>query len=184
MKFAEFSRAGQRTFRKIVELPKITVAEIRGYALGGGLELALSCDIRLATPDATLGFPEVTLGLVPGWGGTQRLPRLIGASKAMELILTGRRISGKEAYEIGLVNSLLGEDPDGEAVKYAESLAAGSAPIAARFAKLLVNKASEVPEDVGLEMESVAFGMLFSTEDMKEGVSALFQKRKPRFVGK
>jgi enoyl-CoA hydratase/3-hydroxyacyl-CoA dehydrogenase len=184
VQFSEFSRVGERTFRKIVELPKITVAEIKGYALGGGLELALSCDIRLATPDATLGFPEVTLGILPGWGGTQRLPRLIGMSRAMELILTGRRISGKEAHDIGLVASLLGQDPDGEAVKYAESLATNSAPIAARFAKMLVNKASEVPEDVGLEMESTAFGILFGTQDMKEGVSALLQKRKPNFRGK
>ncbi|MGC9191702.1 MAG: 3-hydroxyacyl-CoA dehydrogenase NAD-binding domain-containing protein [Conexivisphaera sp.] len=184
VQFLEFSRKGERVLRKLVELPKVTIAEIKGYALGGGLELALSCDIRLATPDSTLGFPEVTLGILPGWGGTQRLPRLIGMSRAMELILTGRRISGKEAHEIGLVASLLGQDPDGEALKYAESIATGSAPIAARFAKMLVNKASEVPEDVGLEMESTAFGILFSTQDMKEGVSALLQKRKPVFRGK
>jgi enoyl-CoA hydratase/3-hydroxyacyl-CoA dehydrogenase len=184
MQFLEFSRVGERVFRKIVELPKITVAEIKGYALGGGLELALSCDIRLATPDSTLGFPEVTLGIVPGWGGTQRLPRLIGASRAMELVLTGRRISGKEAYEMGLVTSLLGQDPDSEALKYAESIASSSAPIAARLAKMLVNKASEVPEDVGLEAESAAFGILFSTQDAKEGISALFQKRKAAFRGK
>jgi len=184
IQFSDFSRRGERTFRKIVELPKITVAEIKGYALGGGLELALSCDIRLATPDATVGFPEVTLGILPGWGGTQRLPRLVGMSRAMELILTGRRISGKDAHEMGLVASLLGGDPDGEAIKYAESIATGSAPIAARFAKMLVNKASEVPEDVGLEMESTAFGILFGTQDVKEGFSALFQKRKPAFKGK
>lgn len=184
VQFSEFSRKGERVFRKIVELPKVTVAEIKGYALGGGLELALACDIRLSTPDAVLGFPEVTLGILPGWGGTQRLPRLIGMSRAMEMILTGRRITGKEAHEIGLVASLLGGDPDGEAISYANSIATTSAPVAARFAKMLVNKASEVPEDVGLEMESAAFGILFSTQDMKEGVSALLGKRKPVFRGR
>ncbi len=180
----EFSRKAGSAFRKLLELPKVTVVEAKGYMLGGGFELSLACDIRLSTPDAILGLPEVTLGFVPGIGGFERLPRLIGISRAMELILTGRRITGKEAHEIGLVASLLGGNPDAEAVKYAESIATTSAPIAARFAKMLVNKASEVPEDVGLEMESAAFGILFSTQDMKEGVSALLGKRKPVFRGR
>jgi enoyl-CoA hydratase/3-hydroxyacyl-CoA dehydrogenase len=182
--FMEFSRRGERVFRKLTEIPKITIAALKGYVLGGGFELSLACDIRVATSSAVMGFPEVTLGLVPGWGGTQRLPRLAGVSRAMHMILTGERITGKQAYDMGLVAKLFDADIDSESVMYAREIATTSAPIAASLAKKLVNKGSEVPEDVGLDMESAAMGVLFGTEDLKEGVSSLLSKRRPAFKGK
>ncbi len=182
--FMEFSRKGERVFRKLTEIPKIVIASLKGYVLGGGFELSLACDIRVSASNSVIGFPEVTLGLVPGWGGTQRLTRLAGASRAMRLILTGERISGKDAYDMGLVAKLFDGDVDAEALKYAQEIASASAPIAAALAKGLINKAAEVPEDVGLDMESTAMGILYSTDDLKEGVSALLSKRKPVYKGK
>ncbi len=182
--FMEFSRKGERVFRKLTEIPKIVIASLKGYVLGGGFELALACDIRVSTSNSAIGFPEVTLGLVPGWGGTQRLTRLAGASNAMRMILTGERITGKDAYGMGLVAKLFDGDIDAEALKYAQGIASSSAPIAAAMAKNLINKAAEVPEDVGLDMESTAMGILYSTEDLKEGVSSLLSKRKPVYRGK
>lgn len=184
VQFMEFSRKGERVFRKLAEIPKVTIAALKGYVLGGGFELSLACDIRVSTSTATIGFPEVTLGLVPGWGGTQRLPRLAGASRAMHMILAGERITGKQAYDIGLVARLFDTDIDSESLKYAQGIAATSAPIAASLAKKLINKGSEVPEDVGLDMESTAMGLLYGTEDLREGVSSLLSKRKPVYKGK
>ncbi len=182
--FMEFSRKGERVFRKLTEIPKVVIASLKGYVLGGGLELALACDIRVSTSSSTIGFPEVTLGLVPGWGGTQRLTRLVGASRAMRMILTGERITGKDAYDMGLVAKLFDGDIDAEALKYAQGIASSSAPIAAALAKKLINKAAEVPEDVGLDLESTAMGVLYGTEDLKEGVSSLLSKTKPVYRGK
>ena len=185
MDFMEHSRKGERVFRLLSEIPKITIAEMKGYTLGGGFELSLACDLRVGTEDVQIGFPEVTLGLVPGWGGTQRLPRLIGTSRASYLILTGMRFSGKEAFEMGIVNRLIPKDNvDEETLKFAVDLAQKSAPTAAALAKRLINKGSEVPMDVGLEMESIAMGLLYGTEDLKEGISAFLQKRKPEFPGR
>ncbi|MGC8558253.1 MAG: 3-hydroxyacyl-CoA dehydrogenase NAD-binding domain-containing protein [Nitrososphaeria archaeon] len=182
--FMEFSRKGERVFRKLSEIPKVTIAALKGYVLGGGFELSLACDIRVSTSTSTIGFPEVTLGLVPGWGGTQRLPRLAGASRAMHMILTGERITGKQAYDIGLVAKLFDADIDSDSLKYAQEIASTSAPIAASLAKKLINKGSEVPEDVGLDMESTAMGLLYGTEDLREGVSSMLSKRKPVYKGK
>ena len=183
--FVEFSRKGERIFKRIAEFPKLTVAVIKGYALGGGLELAMSCDLRLATEDAKLGLPEVTLGLVPGWSGTQKMARLIGRSRASSLVLTGERISGKQAYEFGLVNKLIpAGDPDEYALQYGRELASAVAPVAVMLAKRLLDKGTEVPSDVGLEMEALSYGVLFGTEDLKEGVSAFLGKRKPEYKGK
>ena len=183
--FVEFSRKGERIFKRIAEFPKLTVALIKGYALGGGLELAMSCDLRLATEDAKLGLPEVTLGLVPGWSGTQKMAKLIGLSRASALVLTGERISGKQAYEIGLVNRLVpAGDPDEYALQYGRELASALAPVAVMLAKRLLDKGTEVPSDVGLEMEALSYGVLFGTEDLKEGVSAFLGKRKPEYKGK
>jgi len=182
--FMEFSRRGERVFRKFVEIPKITIAAMKGYVLGGGFELSLACDIRVSTSNSTIGFPEVTLGLVPGWGGTQRLPRLAGASRAMHMIITGERITGKQAYDMGIVAKLFDSDIDGESLKFAQDIASASAPIAAGLAKKLINKGSDVPEDVGLDMESTAMGLLYGTEDLKEGVSSMLSKRKPVYRGK
>ena len=183
--FVEFSRRGERIFKRISEFPKLMVAVVKGYALGGGLELAMSCDLRLATEDAKLGLPEVTLGLVPGWSGTQKMAKLIGLSRASALVLTGERISGKQAYELGLVNRLVpAGDPDEYALQYCRELASALAPVAVMLAKRLLNKGTEVPSDVGLEMEALSYGVLFGTEDLKEGISAFLGKRKPEYKGK
>jgi enoyl-CoA hydratase / 3-hydroxyacyl-CoA dehydrogenase len=183
--FVEFSRKGERILKRIAEFPKLMVAVVKGYALGGGLELAMSCDLRLATEDAKLGLPEVTRGLVPGWSGTQKMARLIGLSRASALVLTGERISGKQAYEIGLVNRLVpAGDPDEYALQYGRELASSLAPVAVTLAKRLLDKGTEVPSDVGLEMEALSYGVLFGTEDLKEGISAFLGKRKPEYKGK
>ncbi len=183
--FMEFARKGARTLRRLTEVPKLTIAVLKGYALGGGLELALSCDLRLGTEDVEVGFPELTRGLVPAWSGSQRLPQLLGLSRASALVLTSERVRGKRAYEIGLVSRILPSgDPDGDAAKYAAELASSQAPVATMMAKKLLNRGAEVPSDVGLEMEALAAGLLFGTEDLKEGVSAFLGKRKPEFKGK
>jgi enoyl-CoA hydratase/3-hydroxyacyl-CoA dehydrogenase len=183
--FMEFTRKGERTFRRLTEIPKITIAVLKGYALGGGLELALSCDLRIASEGVELGFPEVGIGLVPAWSGSQRLPRLVGTSLASTMILTSERIKGKRASEIGLVHRLVATgDPDEAALKWASELASSQAPVAVMLAKRLINKGGEVPSDAGLEMESMAAGVLYGTADLKEGVSAMLGKRKPEFKGK
>jgi enoyl-CoA hydratase / 3-hydroxyacyl-CoA dehydrogenase len=183
--FMDLTRKGERTFRRLTEIPKITMAVLKGYALGGGLELALSCDLRIATEGVELGFPEVGIGLVPAWSGSQRLPRLIGTSIASSMILTSERIKGKRALEIGMVHRLVSAgDPDEAALKWASELAASQAPVAVMLAKRLINKGAEVPSDVGLDMETMAAGVLYGTADLKEGVSAMLGKRKPEFKGK
>ncbi len=183
--FAEFSRRGQRIFRQITEMPKLTIAVMKGHVLGGGLELALSCDLRVASGDCSIGFPEVTRGLVPGWSGTQRLVRLVGTSRASQIILTGGRTGAKDALSAGLVHTVVENgDVDSFAVDYAAEIASKVAPVAVTLAKRLLNKAAEVPSDVGLEMEALAMGVLFGTEDLKEGIAAFMQKRNPQFKGK
>ncbi|HUH82715.1 MAG TPA: 3-hydroxyacyl-CoA dehydrogenase/enoyl-CoA hydratase family protein [Nitrososphaerales archaeon] len=183
--FMEFSRKGARVFRRLSEMPKLTLAVLKGYALGGGLELALSCDLRVATEDVEIGFPELGIGLVPAWSGSQRLPKLLGISKASALILTSERIKGKRAYELGLVSKIIPPgDPDEFAVQYATQLATSLAPVAVTLAKRLINKGAEGSLDDGLEMEGMAAGLLYGTEDLKEGVSAFLGKRRPEFKGK
>ncbi len=183
--FMEFARKGARLMRRFTEIPKLTIAVLKGYVLGGGLELALSCDLRLATEDVEIGFPELTRGLVPAWSGSQRLPQLLGLSRASALILTSERFKGKRAVEIGLASQLIpAGDPDEYSLKFAADLASKQAPVAVMFAKRLLNKGAEVPSDVGLEMEALAAGVLFGTEDLKEGVSAFLGKRKAEFKGK
>jgi enoyl-CoA hydratase/3-hydroxyacyl-CoA dehydrogenase len=183
--FMEFARKGARTMKKIAEMPKITIAVLKGYALGGGLELALACDVRVATEDVELGFPELNRGLVPAWSGSQRLPRLLGVSQASFMILTSERIKGRRAYDIGLVNRLVPADrADEAAVEYAAELASTQAPVAVKLAKTLLHKGAESAADDGLEMEAMAAGVLFATDDLKEGVSAFLGKRRPVFKGK
>lgn len=181
--FLEFARKGERIFRMLSEIPKLTIAVMKGYALGGGFELALACDLRVGTEEVQIGFPEVTIGLVPAWGGSQKLARVVGLGRAMELIMTGERITGKDAYSMGLINRIL-KDADSEALEFARKIAETSAPISMALAKRLLNKGVEVPMDVGLEMESFAAGVLFSTEDLKEGISSFLQKKKPEFKGR
>jgi enoyl-CoA hydratase/3-hydroxyacyl-CoA dehydrogenase len=183
--FMEFARRGARVFRRLAEMPKLTIAVLKGYALGGGLELALSCDLRLATEDVEIGFPELGIGLVPAWSGSQRLPKLLGISKASALILTSERINGRRAFELGLVSRLLtGGDPDEQAREYATQLAASQAPVAVVLAKRLIGKGAEASLDDGLEMEGMAAGVIFGSEDLREGISAFLGKRKPEFKGK
>lgn len=184
MDFSQNSRFGERTFRLFSEIPKLTIAQISGYALGGGFELSSWCDLRISTPDAQFGLPEVTLGLVPGWGGSQRLAKLIGISRAMQIILSGERFSGEYMEKIGFVwKTFPAETITAEVDRIAEDLAARLAPVSVGIAKSLINKGSDVPADVGLEMESIAMGLLYGTDDLKEGISAFLQKRKPEYKG-
>jgi enoyl-CoA hydratase len=158
-------------------MPKPTIAAINGFALGGGCELALACDLRYASSKARLGQPEIELGIVPGWGGTQRLARVCGLGAAKELILTGRLIDAEEALRIGLVNAIADPVLD-HALDVAEQLAAKS-PVALRVAKRLLNLSPGA-----LTQEAEEFGDLFATEDAKEGLAAFAEKRAPRFVGR
>uniref|UniRef100_A0A7J2TIQ7 3-hydroxyacyl-CoA dehydrogenase n=1 Tax=Archaeoglobus fulgidus TaxID=2234 RepID=A0A7J2TIQ7_ARCFL len=183
--FLEHNRKGERIFRRLSEIPKPVIAAINGYALGGGLELAMSCDIRLAKKSAILGLPEVTLGLIPGWSGTQRMVKLIGISRAMQLALTGERISAEVAEKYGLINKVFDDEKfDEEVIKYAREIAERCAPISMALIKRLINKGGEVPMDVGLEWECTAAGICFATEDLREGISAFLRKEKPKFKGR
>ena len=172
---------GQRVFRAIEKFPKPVIAAINGFALGGGCELALACHIRIASEKAQLGLPEVTLGIIPGYGGTQRMARLLGKGKALELILTGDRIGAAEAERIGLVNKVV---PADQLMTVAEEMArtiAKRGPIAVRFAIEAVMSGSEMPFEEGQILESTLFGLLASTEDMKEGMQAFLEKRTAEF---
>lgn len=179
----EFAKKGRELMDYIENLPKPTIAMINGYALGGGLELAMACDIRIAAEEAQVGLPEITLGIYPGFGGTQRLIRLIGKGKAMEMMMTGDRIPAREAERLGLVNKVvplteLEKETRNFAIKLAEK-----PPVALKLIKLLVNQGLDIPILAGLNMESLGWGVVFSTEDAKEGVNAFFEKRKPNFKG-
>lgn len=171
-------------YRQLAELPMPTIAAIEGDALGGGLELALCCDLRVASARARLGMPEVRLAVLPGSGGTQRLPRVVGPARAKELILTGRIISADEAERIGLVNQVV---PAGEARKAAEAVAeeiAARGPLAVREAKRLIDAAMDLDLDAGLAAELDASERIFASEDMLEGANAFFGKRDPEYRGR
>lgn len=157
----EDSRKGQRVWKKFTEIPKIALAAVKGNCLGGGLELACNCDLRVAKEGASLGFPEAGLGILPGWGGTQRIPKLIGISKAMELCLTTERISSSEAEKFGLVHKVYGEDEFEDKVdEYVDYLLENVDPDSAAVIKRVVNRGGEVPNDVGLELENMGLGSL------------------------
>ena len=179
-----FSEIGHAAMALLDRSPIPTIAAVNGYALGGGCEVALACDIRIAAENANFGFPEVGLGILPGLGGTQRLPRLIGPALAKELIFTGRRIGAEEAHEIGLANRVVGR---GEALKAAKELAAeisANGPLAVRHATAAANRALDPDLISGLEYEADQFALLFATEDAREGMNAFGEKRKPRFEGR
>lgn len=180
----DLSRHGQRLMSKVERLGKPVVAMIGGWALGGGLELAMCCHLRVASEKAKLGLPEITLGVLPGFGGTQRLLRLAGRGAALELTLTGAPIDAARAHALGLVTRVVAADQlEAETMKLAEQLAA-SAPQAVRAILDAVLVGGESAIDVGLEFETQAFGVCFATEDMREGTTAFLEKRKPAFSGR
>jgi enoyl-CoA hydratase len=175
---------GRSLFTAIDAFPKPVIAMINGYCLGGGCELALACDIRIASESASFGQPEINLGIIPGGGGTQRLTRLVGEGKAMELILTGEIIDAKTAFAIGLVNQVVpGDQLKAKTMEIANRIADKS-PIALRLAKEAVKLASRSNLDEGLRREVDLFALCFSSEDKDEGVRAFLEKRKPVFKGK
>ncbi|MHA1712276.1 MAG: enoyl-CoA hydratase/isomerase family protein, partial [Candidatus Freyarchaeota archaeon] len=178
-----FSQLGQRVLMKLENLEIPVIAAINGYALGGGCEIALACDIRIASEKAQLGQPEINLGIIPGWGGCIRLPRIVGSAKALEIILTGDRISAQEALQVGLVNMVVPEDQLEKAVKELADKLAGKPPVAVKLAKSVVKKGLESSLKSGMNLESSAFSICFATEDQKEGVKAFLEKRKPQFKG-
>jgi enoyl-CoA hydratase len=179
-----FAELGHTATALLDRSPVPTIAAINGFALGGGLEIALACDIRIAAENVLLGSPEVSLGILPGMGGTQRLPRLVGPGIAKEMIFSARRIKAEEARMINLVNCVV---PEGEALNAAKELAAeiaANGPIAVRFAKAAANKALDVDLISGLEYEADQFALLFGTEDAKEGMGAFVERRKAEFKGR
>ncbi|KAH0618606.1 hypothetical protein JD844_017977 [Phrynosoma platyrhinos] len=172
----------------IAALPMPTIAAIEGYALGGGLELALACDLRVAASSAKMGLIETTRGLFPGAGGTQRLPRCVGISLAKELIFTGRQIDGQEALSIGLVNHMVPQNEEGDAA-YQRALTLAKeivprAPIAVRMGKVAINKGTEVDIASGMAIERMCYAQNIPTKDRQEGMAAFIEKRQPKFIGK
>jgi len=179
-----YSRRFQEILDMIERIPKPVIASINGYALGGGLELAMACDIRIASENAMIGQPEINLGLIPGAGGTQRLPRLVGRGRAKELIMIGEPIPAREAERMGLVNRVVPHSSLEIETRALASKLAEKPPIALMAAKIAINLGSDYPLEAGLALEASLFSMLFSTEDLVEGVSAFLQKRKPEFKGR
>jgi enoyl-CoA hydratase len=180
----EHARRGQAIFDAIEHLGKPVIAAINGFALGGGCELAMACTIRLAADTARLGQPEINLGIIPGYAGSQRLPRLVGKGIALEIMLTGDMVSAQRAYEIGLVNRVV---PAAELMTEAKKLAhtlASKAPIAIRYIIEAVNQGLDAPLPVGQFLETSLFGAIASSEDMKEGTNAFLEKRKAVWQGK
>ena len=181
----EHARRGQAVVERIASLPIPTIAAINGYAYGGGLELALACTLRVASENARMGLPETSLGILPGYGGTQRLARLLGTSRAAELILTSEKgITAADAGRLGLVNRVV---PAGQALAAAMDLALAivkNGPIACRYALEAIRRGGEMPLPEGLAYEATLFGLCASTEDMKEGMTAFLEKRPAKFTGK
>jgi enoyl-CoA hydratase/carnithine racemase len=178
------SRFGQEVLDLIENLGKPVIAAVNGFALGGGCETAMACTIRIAVENAKFGQPEVKLGLLPGGGGTQRLPRLVGKGRALQLILSGEMISAQEAYRIGLVNEIV---PAADLITRAEAILnqiAANAPIAVKFALEAANKGMETSQSEGLLLEASYFGLCAATEDKNEGTSAFLEKRVPQFHGR
>jgi enoyl-CoA hydratase len=177
------ARRGQQVFDAIEQLGKPVIAAVNGFALGGGCELAMACTLRIAADTARFGQPEINLGIIPGYGGTQRLPRLVGKGVALDLILTGRQVTASEALAMGLVNRVV---PAAQLMSEARALAselAAKAPIAVRYILDAVNRGLEQDLAQGQVLEATLFGLVASTADMREGTRAFVEKRKPRFTG-
>ena len=180
----EYALAGQAVFNFIEQLGKPVIAAVNGYALGGGCELAMACTFRIASENAVLGQPEVKLGIIPGYGGSQRLPRLVGKGRALQILLTGDMVTAAEALSIGLVNQVV---PQAELMPAAEAIAGkimANAPLAVRLCLEAVNRGLEMTQDDGQFLEAALFGLTCATEDMKEGTKAFLEKRAPNFKGK
>ena len=180
----EFTLYGQEIIHRLETLGKPAIAAINGFALGGGCEVALACTLRVASRNAKLGQPEVKLGIIPGYGGSQRLPRLCGKGVAHELILTGEMISAEEAWRVGLVNRVV--EP-GELLATAEAIAKkiiANAPLAVKYAMEAVERGMEMPQEEGLYLEATLFGLCCATQDMREGTRAFLEKRPPKFEGR
>jgi enoyl-CoA hydratase len=175
---------GQQIFREIEKLEKPVIAAVNGFCLGGGCELAMAADIRLASEKAKFGQPEVGLGITPGHGGTQRLPRLVGEGRAMEICLTASMINAQEAYRIGLVNHVYPPEKLMEEAKAMAQRIMHNAPIAVRHSKAAINRGMQVDIDTAMEIEADLFGICFSTSDQREGMEAFSGKRKAAFKGK
>ena len=180
----DFSLRGQRMMRRIEKLPKPVIAMVNGFALGGGLELAMSCHLRVAADTAKVGQPEINLGLIPGFGGTQRLLRLAGRAATLELCLAGAPIDAARALQFGIVNRVVpAAELEAETMKLAQQLA-NAAPLALRGILDCINVGGECGIEEGLEYESAQFGLMFATEDMREGTSAFLERRKAEFSGR
>jgi enoyl-CoA hydratase len=180
----ECAQRGQGVFGRIERLGKPTIAAINGYALGGGCELALACSMRIASTTARLGQPEVKIGIIPGYGGSQRLPRLIGKGMALEMILSGEPLAAEEALRWGLVNRVVAPEELMPAARALAGKILANGPLAVRYSLEAVNQGAEQPLDQGLFLESAMFGVVFATEDMREGTEAFLEKRAPKFKGK
>jgi enoyl-CoA hydratase len=179
----DFSLRGQRLMRRIETLPKPVIGMINGFALGGGLELAMACHLRIAADSAKVGQPEINLGLIPGFGGSQRLLRLAGRAAALELCLLGAPITAERALQLGIVNKVVSAaELEAETQKLAEQLAS-AAPLALRGTLDIINVGGECGIEEGLQYESAQFGLMFSTDDMREGTRAFLERRKPEFTG-
>lgn len=180
----EFAKKGMNVFRRIEELTIPTIALVNGFALGGGCELAMACDIRIASEKAKFGQPEVGLGITPGFGGTQRLPRLVGLAKAKELIFTADMIDAQEALNIGLVNKVTPvEELMNEGMLMASKIAS-KGQIAVRYSKEAINSGMQTDIDTAMDIEANLFGLCFANDDQKEGMTAFMEKRKPEFKNK
>jgi enoyl-CoA hydratase len=178
------AQRGQQTFRMLETSSKPSVAAINGFALGGGLELAMACTVRFASENARMGQPEVKLGLLPGYGGSQRLPRLVGRGRALELLLSGEPVTAAEAHRIGLVNAIV---PQAELLNYSRAWLAkvlANAPVAVALAMEAVDIGLDAGLEEGMRLEAASFGLCAGTEDCREGTRAFLEKRKPAFAGK
>ncbi|OGP71069.1 MAG: hypothetical protein A2W09_06970 [Deltaproteobacteria bacterium RBG_16_50_11] len=179
-----FSKLGHLTLRMIQDLDRPVIAAVNGFALGGGTEIALACDFIYASENARFGLPEVTLGVFPGFGGTQRLPRLIGKGNAKELIFTGKMISAQEAYQIGIVNRVFPQAALLEETKKTAAQIAANGAVGVRLAKMVADAGFDMDLNEACTLESYAFAVGFATEDQKEGMTAFIEKRKPNFKGR
>ncbi|NLU45189.1 MAG: crotonase [Acholeplasmataceae bacterium] len=184
MESRKFSILGQTVFNTIENLPQIVIAAVNGYALGGGCELAMACDIRIASTKAVFGQPEVSLGIIPGFGGTQRLAQLVGKGRAKEIICTTNMIKAEDAYRIGLVNAMVEPTELMDAAKVMANKIMSKAPVAVQLAKDAINRGFDMNLQAGLAYEADNFGICFGTDDQKEGMKAYLEKRKPVFAGK